>query len=99
MQNENRVLTSNYPEDWKRYSLVNVVYKHEKLSKEELEKIMYELREKLTVPFNFLLVRFFRTLRETGKLLTAFLALRHSFFYRQTYMKRYKLIKKSQNVI
>jgi hypothetical protein len=34
---EGRMLTNNYPEDWKKFDLVNVVCEHEKLSQRNVK--------------------------------------------------------------
>jgi radical SAM superfamily enzyme YgiQ (UPF0313 family) len=95
LNDEKRIIGSNDMEHWKKYDFVNVVFKHEKLSKEELEEIMYKIREKIMVPFSAMIKRFFNTLFETRSLSTALIALRLNYFYRAQYLSRLKFMEKS----
>jgi radical SAM superfamily enzyme YgiQ (UPF0313 family) len=88
IQAENRFLPFSFPEDWNKFEFVNVVFNHEKLSKQQLEEIMKRLRGRVTVPISTVLLRFLNTLKETKSISTAILSLKYNLLYRQTYLRR-----------
>ncbi len=94
MLEKGRIITNKYPEDWTKYDFVHVVFKHDTLSKQELEEIMFKIRNKVTVPFTSILKRFIGTLIETKSISTAFWTLRYNYFYRKQYINRFKYLTK-----
>jgi radical SAM superfamily enzyme YgiQ (UPF0313 family) len=93
MLEEGRIITNNYPEDWTKFEFAHVVFKHNTLSKQQIEEIMYRIRYKITVPFISILKRFINTLIETRSISTAFMSLRYNYFYRKQYVNRLRYLK------
>lgn len=50
MQEENRLIYNNYPEDWSRYDFVELLFKHNKMSNKELNSEIKLAWEKLYDP-------------------------------------------------
>jgi radical SAM superfamily enzyme YgiQ (UPF0313 family) len=67
---ENRIFATNYPEDWERYTFVETVYHPKKMSAQELDECIYELRF-LAAREPWVLKRTLRTLWRTRSLTSA----------------------------
>ncbi|MCX7698993.1 MAG: B12-binding domain-containing radical SAM protein [Candidatus Goldbacteria bacterium] len=94
MQQENRIIANNYPDDWIKYNFSNVVYKHEKLSKEELIYIVDSIKNKIVAPFWMLIKRFIKTLFNTISFRAALIALLWNIGLRNIYLRGLKQRKK-----
>lgn len=95
MQKENRIIANNYPADWIKYNFSNVVYKHEKLSKEELIFIVDSIKNKVVAPFGILVKRFLKTLFKTRSFTAAMLSFLWNIGLRSVYLKGLKKRKMS----
>ncbi len=71
---EGRLLATNYPEDWQRYTFVETVYRPRNMTPLELDQAIYELRH-LAARENWVLKRALRTLIRTRSLTTAIFVL------------------------
>ena len=98
MEKEKRIILNNYPDDWIKYNFSNVVYKHEKLSKEELIYIVDSIKNKIVAPFWMLLKRFLKTLFNTKSFSSAFVALLWNIGLRNIYLKGLKQRKKREQM-
>lgn len=67
---DGRLLATNYPEDWERYTFTETVYRPQRMSARELDEAIYELRY-AAAKQNWVLKRAFRTLLRTRSLTTA----------------------------
>ncbi len=94
MEKENRIILNNYPDDWIKYNFSNVVYKHEKLSREELIYIVDSIKNKIVAPFWMLIKRFLKTLFNTKSFSAALVALLWNIGLRSIYLKGLKQRKK-----
>ncbi|MCX8094420.1 MAG: B12-binding domain-containing radical SAM protein [Candidatus Goldbacteria bacterium] len=94
MQQENRIIANNYPDDWIKYNFSNVVYRHEKLSKEELIYIVDSIKNKIVAPFWMLIKRFIKTLINTRSFRAALIALLWNIGLRNIYLRGLKQRKK-----
>ncbi len=74
MREENRLLYTNFPEDWSRYNFSQVVYKPSQMEPQELEQIMDEILERL-FSYKVIYKKFFRTFLATGSMIPAVAAL------------------------
>jgi radical SAM superfamily enzyme YgiQ (UPF0313 family) len=90
MEKENRIVLNNYPDDWIKYNFSNVVYKHEKLSRDELIYIVDSIKNKVVAPFKMLIKRFIKTLFKTKSFSAAFVALLWNIGLRSIYLKGLK---------
>ena len=70
-QLENRLLATNYPEDWERYSFVETVFQPKRMSPRELDEAIYEIRYGAAKSPFWEAKRAFRTLLRTRSLSTA----------------------------
>jgi len=98
MAQENRIAADNYPSDWIKYNFSNVVYKHEKLSEEELIFIVDGIKNRIVAPLGMLIMRFIKTLLNTKNFSAASLALIWNMGLRSIYLKGLKQRKKSAAV-
>lgn len=73
-EEEGRLLYHNYPEDWERYNYAEVVFKPQKMSPHEFERVVYENWEKL-YSLKTLNDKFLKTLKTTRDPRTAIWAL------------------------
>jgi radical SAM superfamily enzyme YgiQ (UPF0313 family) len=69
-----RLLATNYPQDWERYTFVETVYHPNNMSAGELDESIYELRH-LAAKHNWVWKRAFRSLLRTRSLSTALFVL------------------------
>jgi radical SAM superfamily enzyme YgiQ (UPF0313 family) len=67
---EGRLLATNYPEDWERYTFTETVYRPKNMTAHELDEAIYELRH-AAAKENWVLKRALRTLLRTRSLTTA----------------------------
>jgi radical SAM superfamily enzyme YgiQ (UPF0313 family) len=74
MLKENRLLYTNFPQDWSRYHFSQVVYKPNKMEPEELEEIMQEIFKRL-FSLKIIYRKFFKTFIATRSFVPAFAAL------------------------
>ena len=70
LKEENRLLYTNYPEDWERYNYAEVVFKPHLMSAEEFDKAVYENWERL-YDLITLKKKFLKTLKLTKNPTTA----------------------------
>lgn len=66
----NRLLATNYPEDWERYTFTETVYRPKNMTARELDEAIYELRH-AAARENWVVKRALRTLIRTRSLTTA----------------------------
>ncbi len=71
---EGRLLATNYPEDWERYTFTETVYQPARMSARELDEAIYELRHQAAKQ-NWVWKRALRTLLRTRSLTTAIFVL------------------------
>ena len=71
---EHRLLATNYPEDWERYTFTETVYRPKNMTAFELDEAIYELRHAAAVQ-NWVVKRAVRTLFRTRSLTTALFVL------------------------
>ncbi len=69
-RNEGRLLATNYPEDWERYTFTETVYRPKNMTARELDEAIYELRH-AAAKENWVVKRAIRTLIRTRSLTTA----------------------------
>lgn len=69
-----RLIATNYPSDWERYTFTETVYHPQNMSARELDEAIYELRH-LAAKENWVLKRAIRTLFRTRSLTTALFVL------------------------
>ncbi|MCP4679715.1 MAG: B12-binding domain-containing radical SAM protein [Deltaproteobacteria bacterium] len=71
IQKQGRLIHTNFPADWDRYDLSEVLFKPQHLETEEFRRMMYEVAAKV---YNRpqAAKRFFRTLYDTRDIITAF---------------------------
>ena len=69
-RDEGRLLATDYPKDWERYTFTETVYHPRQMTAEELDKAIYELRYAASKE-SWVLKRAFRTLIRTRSLTTA----------------------------
>lgn len=70
LKRENRLLRTNYPEDWKYYHFNEIVFRPMKMSPEELSEAMLE-NWSIMYDNKLLLKKMLRTLKETGNSIAA----------------------------
>ena len=68
---EGRIFTSNYPDDWKRFTFVETVYHPKKMTARQLDETIYELRQAAATQ-NWVWKRTLKSLWRTRSLSTAF---------------------------
>jgi radical SAM superfamily enzyme YgiQ (UPF0313 family) len=73
-QQESRLLATNYPEDWERYTFTETVYKPKNMTARELDEAIYELRH-AAARENWVIKRALRSLLRTRSLTTALFVL------------------------
>ena len=71
---ERRLLATNYPEDWERYTFTETVYRPKNMTAYELDEAIYELRHAAAVQ-PWVVKRALRTLYRTRSLTTALFVL------------------------
>ncbi|MCK4341678.1 MAG: B12-binding domain-containing radical SAM protein [Phycisphaerae bacterium] len=71
---EGRLLATNYPEDWERYTFTETVYHPARMTAQELDEAIYELRY-AAAKQNWVLKRALRTLYRTRSLTTTLFVL------------------------
>jgi radical SAM superfamily enzyme YgiQ (UPF0313 family) len=71
---EGRLLATDYPQDWERYTFTETVYKPANMPARELDEAIYELRH-AAAKQNWVLKRALRTLLRTRSLTTALFVL------------------------
>jgi len=71
---EGRLLATNYPEDWERYTFTETIYRPKNMTARELDEAIYELRH-AAARQNWVWKRAFRTLVRTRSLTTALFVL------------------------
>ncbi len=69
-RDEGRLLATNYPEDWERYTFTETVYRPKNMTARELDEAIYELRH-AAAKENWVIKRAIRTLIRTRSLTTA----------------------------
>ena len=69
-RDEGRLLATNYPEDWERYTFTETVYRPRNMTARELDEAIYELRH-AAAKENWVIKRAIRTLIRTRSLTTA----------------------------
>jgi len=69
-RDEGRLLATNYPDDWERYTFTETVYRPKKMTARELDEAIYELRH-AAARENWVVKRALRTLIRTRSLTTA----------------------------
>ena len=69
-QREGRLLATNYPEDWERYTFTETIYAPKKMSPRQLDEAIYELRH-AAARQSWVVKRALRTLVRTRSLTTA----------------------------
>lgn len=69
-RDEGRLLATNFPSDWERYTFTETVYQPKKMSARELDEAIYELRH-AAAKENWVVKRALRTLIRTRSLTTA----------------------------
>ena len=73
-RSEGRLLATNYPQDWERYTFTETVYRPRNMTPRELDEAIYELRH-AAARENWVLKRSLRTLLRTRSLTTALFVL------------------------
>lgn len=73
-QEAGRLLATSYPEDWERYTFTETVYKPARMTAQELDEAIYELRY-AAARQNWVVKRAVRTLYRTRSLTTALFVL------------------------
>jgi len=73
-KDEGRLLATNYPEDWERYTFTETVYAPKNMTARELDEAIYELRH-AAARENWVLKRALRTLLRTRSMTTALFVL------------------------
>jgi radical SAM superfamily enzyme YgiQ (UPF0313 family) len=81
MDEDNRIVLKNYPEDWKYYGYEDVVYRPMLMEREELKKIMIKSRYQIYNPIH-LKIKFYKTLLATRSLSAAYWAYMSNWNYR-----------------
>ncbi len=71
---EGRLLATDYPEDWERYTFTETVYRPKNMTARELDEAIYELRH-AAAKENWVIKRAVRTLIRTRSLTTALFVL------------------------
>ncbi len=69
-KSEGRLLATDYPKDWERYTFTETVYRPKAMTAAELDEAIYELRH-AAAKQNWVIKRAFRTLLRTRSLTTA----------------------------
>ncbi len=69
-RDEGRLLATNYPADWERYTFTETVYRPKNMTARELDEAIYELRH-AAAKENWVIKRAIRTLIRTRSLTTA----------------------------
>jgi radical SAM superfamily enzyme YgiQ (UPF0313 family) len=67
---EGRLLATNYPQDWERYTFTETIYEPKNMTARELDEAIYELRH-AAAKENWVIKRALRTLIRTRSLTTA----------------------------
>jgi radical SAM superfamily enzyme YgiQ (UPF0313 family) len=70
LMQEKRIFATNYPEDWERYTFVETVYQPAKMTPQELDEAIYELRYE-AAKASWVWLRTLRTLWMTRSLTSA----------------------------
>ncbi len=70
LQRDGRLLATNYPEDWERYTFIETVYQPAGMDAKSLDRAMYEIR-RLAMKRSWVWKRTLRTLWTTRSLTTA----------------------------
>ncbi|NQT71963.1 MAG: B12-binding domain-containing radical SAM protein [Chloroflexi bacterium] len=70
LRNEGRLFYTNFPEDWSRYDLTEILFKPQNLDVDEYREIMRKVGNKIFSRRN-IAKRFFRSLRDTRSLQTS----------------------------
>ncbi len=99
LKEEGKITAMNYPKDWEKYNFSNVVYRHEKLTADELDSIVRKIKDRLTLPFLTVAGRCLRTLINTRSLSTAFTAFIWNLGIRQAYINGIKRRKKEKEMV
>lgn len=73
-KSEGRLLATDYPEDWERYTFTETIYEPKNMTARELDEAIYELRH-AAARENWVLKRALRTLVRTRSLTTALFVL------------------------
>ena len=73
-RDEGRLLATNYPEDWERYTFTETVYRPKNMTARELDEAIYELRH-AAAKENWVIKRALRTFIRTRSLTTALFVL------------------------
>lgn len=71
---EGRLLATNYPRDWERYTFTETVYRPRNMTARELDEAIYELRHAAAIE-NWVVKRALRTLIRTRSITTALFVL------------------------
>jgi radical SAM superfamily enzyme YgiQ (UPF0313 family) len=71
---EDRLIATNYPEDWERYTFTETVYHPKQMTARQLDEAIYELRH-LAARENWVVKRAIRTLLRTRSITTAMFVL------------------------
>ncbi len=73
-KNEGRLLATNYPADWERYTFTETIYQPKQMSPHDLDEAIYELRH-AAAQQNWVAKRALRTLVQTRSITTALFVL------------------------
>ncbi len=95
-RDNNRLLFTDYPEDWSRYDWLDVVYKPLRMEREELKEAMVKCWISLG-RWSTLILKFIKTLFCTRNLISAVAAFNINNVYRTQYFEAIKKIKKGNN--
>jgi radical SAM superfamily enzyme YgiQ (UPF0313 family) len=86
VKSENRLLYTNFPDDWTRYDYFEPTIRHPKLSTEVLDHEIGKAKRKIFSPIRIGL-RAFRTLASTRDLITTMMLFLNYTYYRNIFLK------------
>lgn len=86
LSKENRLIYTDYPEDWKRYDFTELVIRHPSMSPEQFQKNMKHVLSSIYSPVRIIL-NFFTTLLLTRKWRTAIMLGLNYYHYRRIFLR------------
>jgi len=86
---EGRIVRTSYPEDWRRYSFMECVIEPRDMDRDALERALRRMRKRHWGSLPYLLVGFFRTLRDTRSVAAAVGASKMNRAWRTIYRRIY----------